>query len=46
MRAAGRRVYAGVNSSLGGDLTRGIKTFPPNKVALGPEGGWLTRDSE
>ncbi len=39
--ADGRRVYVGVNASLGGDLNKGIKTFPPNKVALGPEGGGI-----
>jgi hypothetical protein len=39
--ADGRRVYAGVNASQGGDLNRGITTFPPNKVALGPEGGGI-----
>lgn len=37
----GRRVYAGVNASIGGDLNKGIKTFPPNKVALGPDGGGI-----
>lgn len=39
--ADGRRVYAGVNASLGGDLNKGIKTFPPNRVALGPDGGGI-----
>ena len=37
--ADGRRVYAGVNSSQGDDLNQGIKIFPPNRAALGPEGG-------
>jgi hypothetical protein len=35
----GRRVYAGVNSSMGGDLNHGISISPPNAVALGPDGG-------
>jgi hypothetical protein len=34
-----RRLYAGVNSSKGGDLNRGIAIFPPNREALGPNGG-------
>ncbi len=39
--ADGRRVYAGVNASLGGDLNKDIKTFPPNRIALGPDGGGI-----
>jgi hypothetical protein len=34
-----RRIYAGVTSSLGGDLNKGIKISPPNREALGPNGG-------
>jgi LVIVD repeat len=37
--ADGRRMFAGVNSSLGDDLNQGIKIFPPNREALGPRGG-------
>ncbi len=35
----GRRLYAGVTASKGGDLNTGIKTFPPSRVSLGPDGG-------
>lgn len=35
----GRRMYAGVNSSMGGDLNRGVKIMPPSKQSLGPDGG-------
>lgn len=35
----GRRAYAGVTSSLGGDLNKDIKIFPPNREALGSNGG-------
>ena len=35
----GMRMYAGVNSSMGGDLNKDIKIFPPNREALGPNGG-------
>lgn len=35
----GRRVYAGVNSSLGGDLNQGITLSPPSQKSLGPNGG-------
>lgn len=36
-----RRIYAGVNASRGNDLNVGIKTFPPSKEALGPDGGGI-----
>jgi hypothetical protein len=39
--ADGRRLYAGVNSSKSEHLNQGIKIFPPNKVALGPNGGGI-----
>ncbi|MEJ6011346.1 hypothetical protein [Novosphingobium aquae] len=35
----GRRMYAGVNASLGGDLNIGIKLLPPSQKSLGPDGG-------
>ena len=35
----GRRMYAGVNASKGGDLNAGIKLFPPSGTSLGPNGG-------
>jgi hypothetical protein len=35
----GHRMYAGVNSSKSDDLNQGNKIFPPNKDALGPNGG-------
>lgn len=35
----GRRMYAGVNASKSDDLNRGIRIFPPSRVALGPDGG-------
>lgn len=35
------RIYAGVVSSTGGDLNKGIKIFPPNRDALGPDGGGI-----
>lgn len=35
----GRRMYAGVNASLGGDLNRGITLMPPSQTSLGPDGG-------
>lgn len=35
----GQRVYAAVNSSLGGDLNKGMKIYPPNRESLGPNGG-------
>lgn len=39
--ANGRRIYAGVNSSVGGDLNHGIRIFPPNREALGTNGGGI-----
>jgi hypothetical protein len=37
----GRRIYAGVIASKGGDLNQGVKLFPPNAVGLGPEAGGI-----
>lgn len=37
--ADGRRVYAGVNASLSDHLNQGLRIFPPNRNALGPNGG-------
>lgn len=39
LSADGRRLYAGVNASKGGDLNQGLTLFPPNRDALGPNGG-------
>ena len=36
-----RRIYAGVISSSGGDLNKGIKIFPPNREGLGPDAGGI-----
>lgn len=36
-----RRIYAGVISSQGDDLNKGIKIFPPNRDGLGPEAGGI-----
>lgn len=36
-----RRIYAGVIASTGGDLNPGIKLFPPNAEALGPDAGGI-----
>ena len=35
----GRRLYAGVNASKGGDLNQGLKLFPPSRASFGPDGG-------
>lgn len=35
------RVYAGVISSTGKDLNRGIDIFPPNREGLGPDAGGI-----
>jgi hypothetical protein len=37
--ADGRRIYAGVNASKGGDLNKGVKLFPPSRESMGPDGG-------
>jgi hypothetical protein len=37
--ADGRRVYAGVNSSLSDDFNKGMKLMPPSKQSLGVDGG-------
>lgn len=36
-----KRIYAGVISSSGGDLNKGIKIFPPNRDGLGPDAGGI-----
>jgi hypothetical protein len=36
-----KRIYAGVISSSGGDLNKGIKIFPPNREGLGPDAGGI-----
>ena len=36
-----RRIYAGVTASLGGDLNQGIAISPPNREALGSNGGGI-----
>jgi hypothetical protein len=35
----GRRVYAAVTSSLGGDLNKGLRLMPPSRESLGPNAG-------
>ncbi|MCE7796492.1 hypothetical protein LWE61_07940 [Sphingobium sufflavum] len=34
-----KRIYAGVISSMGNDLNKGVKIFPPNREGLGPDAG-------
>jgi hypothetical protein len=36
-----RRIYAGVISSSGGDLNRGVRLYPPNRDGLGPDAGGI-----
>jgi hypothetical protein len=36
-----KRIYAGVISSSGDDLNKGIKIFPPNREGLGPDAGGI-----
>ncbi|HEX7873656.1 MAG TPA: hypothetical protein VF475_12135 [Sphingobium sp.] len=36
-----KRIYAGVISSMGGDLNQGVKISPPNKEGLGPNAGGI-----
>jgi len=39
--ADGRRLYAGVIASEGGDLNEGVPLSPPNREELGPNGGGI-----